>query len=784
MKKLLFALIFIFLAVLVNSQSLLVSGIVTDAKTKETIPGAVITIDSLTVVTDIDGKFEIEVSGAGLILVCNAAGYDEYSIQINATNFPEGKSLEIFMNVIDNELTTVVVSSGRFEQKLEEVPASVEVIKPYLIEQRASNNLEGALDMVSGLNLIDGQPSIRGGGGFAYGAGSRVMVLVDDMPMLAADAGDARWDFFGIENVAQVEVMKGASSALYGSSALNGVIHLRSKEAGNVPETRFQVLHGFYGDPIRSDSTGNRRDSTGALDKSMKWWGDQQPVFTAVSFNHLRKLGADMDLNLGGQLFSDQGYRMGENEQRGRLNGSFKWRVKKVKGLVAGVGANAVWRNGGNFLIWENADSGALRPSGGLDTATTSISFFKTKQFSVDPYIKYASGRHRHALRTRYYLTSNDNIGNQSSDAALFFAEYQYQFNLTEFQKLTGGVSVIKNVVNADLYGDHNSLNPSLYLQYDGTFFKKLTVSGGFRLERFTMNDTLYVNSIVFGKDTLQSEIRPVGRLGASYQIHNFTWVRASFGQGFRFPSVAERYVNTIIGALRLFPNPVLQPEMGWNAELGVRQAFKMGSVTGLLDIAGFYSRYKDMIEFNFGLHGPVSLPPFKRLGFKALNLEDALIRGVEGTITMAAKFKKVDVKVIAGYTFMDPVIQSNDSLYLLTRSDTTSRMLKYRFRHLVKADILLEWKHWTLGYSFRYFSFMENVDAILEQDLIVPGSKEYRRQNSTGAPVSDFRLGYTFAGKNNISLVINNAFNREYMTRPADIRPPRTIALQYILRF
>ena len=88
--------------------------------------------------------------------------------------------------------------------------------------------MDRIIDQVPGVNVVDGQANIRGGSGFSVGAGSRVLVLVDDLPMLAADAGDAKWSFLPTENLAQIEIIKGASSVTYGSSALSGSINIRT----------------------------------------------------------------------------------------------------------------------------------------------------------------------------------------------------------------------------------------------------------------------------------------------------------------------------------------------------------------------------------------------------------------------------------------------------------------------------------------------------------------------------------------------------------------------------
>ena len=130
------------------------------------------------------------------------------------------------------DFKTVVISAGKHAQRIEEVPVSMEVLKPKYIENSNQTTMETAVEQIPGVTVIDGQANIRGGSGFSYGAGSRVLVLVDDLPLLAGDAGDVKWSFLPIENIGQVEVIKGASSALFGSSALNGVINMRTVEIG------------------------------------------------------------------------------------------------------------------------------------------------------------------------------------------------------------------------------------------------------------------------------------------------------------------------------------------------------------------------------------------------------------------------------------------------------------------------------------------------------------------------------------------------------------------------
>ena len=65
------------------------------------------------------------------------------------------------------------------------------------------------------------------------------------MPLISGDAGQAQWSLIATENIHQVEVIKGASSSLYGSSALNGVINIRTAYPGNEPETKGKFSSWF-----------------------------------------------------------------------------------------------------------------------------------------------------------------------------------------------------------------------------------------------------------------------------------------------------------------------------------------------------------------------------------------------------------------------------------------------------------------------------------------------------------------------------------------------------------
>ena len=142
-------------------------------------------------------------------------GYESKMIEVDITNNTEK---DIFLTEESSELDVVVVSASKFEQKLEEVTVSVDVIGAKLIDSKNCVTLADVIRNAPGVQLIDGQLNIRAGSGWVMELGVG-MVMVDDMPILSADQGEVEFNLIPMENIEQMEIIKGASSSLYGSSA-------------------------------------------------------------------------------------------------------------------------------------------------------------------------------------------------------------------------------------------------------------------------------------------------------------------------------------------------------------------------------------------------------------------------------------------------------------------------------------------------------------------------------------------------------------------------------------
>lgn len=837
----------------------ILAGTVTDNATDETLIGAnVVMLSDKTIggSTDIDGKYSFTIPVGEHKVICSFVSMkaDTFSVAIESGKVT---TLNIEMGMNAEQLSTVVISAGKFEQKLEELTVSMDVIKPALIDNRGSTNITSALEQTPGLTIMDEEPQIRSGSGYSFGVGSRVAILVDDLPILNGDIGKAEWSFIPTENVEQIEVIKGASSVLYGSSALSGAINVRTAYPKEKPLTKVNIFTGFRSAILEEDASAGKRianffgmDASAANGK--KWW-DGVANFSGMNFMHSRRV-KQWDVVIGGNFLYDHGFlgpqkpisqidpeliskyptvlsELGyvdrENpsdtvadirnedvrEIRGRFNFNLRHRHKKISGLNYGLNGNFM-RSSKNFsLVWQATEydhSGLYRSYPGTMTLTEITTFY------LDPFVNYVTPRGvQHVFRSRILFNNSDNSNNQSVRSTVYLGEYQIQ---RTFEKMKG-LNVIAGAsgcyttskseifVGGDSSGVNNSKNFSLYMQLDQKFFKVVNVSMGVRGEYFQINDTEFV-------------VRPVFRAGLSWRAGRESYIRGSYGQGYRFPTIAEKYIMTSSGGLGVFPNPDLKPETSWNMELGFKQGFKLGKFFGYFDLVGFWQEFNNSIQFVMGRYSTEPLP-----GFKFLNTGKNRVRGIETSIMGGGQFTKaMGMTVIMGYTYTLPESVDPEEVFYsdsigssrinhthYSTSIDTMKILKYRFQHLANIDIEFTYKKWSLGYTFRYYSYMKNVDKVLyAMDSGVPaettigtgydvfdtgvidyrGDIEYTDKKGyeigskhPGNYVMDARISYQIADWLKAAFIVNNLLNREYSLRPLKMEQPRTASIQFTVK-
>ncbi len=753
--------------------------------------------------SDGNGFYQLSVPAGSCRLIARFTGMqtDTLSVDVQPN---ETTKLDITLKSFIKDLKQVDLKVGKFDKPLEEQTVTMLVLRPELIENKNTRSIETALDQTPGLNILDGEPQIRGGSGFTFGVGSKVAVIVDDMPMLSGDAGRPEWGFIPVENISQVEVIKGAASVLSGSAALSGSVHIRTAYPTSKPLTKIVVYSGAYSPPSVTGSN---------------WWSNY-PGIHGINFLHSKAYG-NLDVVIGGNLNMDHGYigppitdsivatvfpdtitNFTEKEmvsKRGRVNFNLRYRSKKVSGLNYGINGNFMLMHTNMPLAWLNDSTGLYRAYPGA--------IFMQDQliFNIDPFIQFLTQTDgKHYLRTRILHVDNEMSANQSNRSTTFYGDYMFQRSYQELKNLdfVGGLTSTFTNSFANIYAGSGSpnnqmLNVSAYAQLESKYNKALNISAGGRFEYFQLNDTV-------------TAFKPIFRAGANLKLYQETYLRGSYGQGFRFPTITERFIKTGVGNFGVFPNPNLKPESSWNAEIGIKQGIKLGGVMGYFDVAVFWQEYQNTIEYMFGIWRALTGDPQtlgQSAGFMFLNTGESRVSGIDASFAGQANFsKKSSMTFLLGYNYIVPktltpdYVYATDSMnrvftYNTTSLDGEKGILKYRFLHNVKLDAEYSYNQkFSFGASAKYFSKIVNMDAIIKdfeeittdttsdignwlQDLRY---MDYFNSHRFGNWIFDARISFNLSESHKFALIGSNIFNRSYSLRPLKIESPRQIMVQY----
>ncbi|MFN9583298.1 MAG: TonB-dependent receptor domain-containing protein [Bacteroidota bacterium] len=777
MRKALLLYLFLFglqLTGLYGQQSV-INGKIIDAITAEPLAYASVKLGGKPLlVADSSGIFRAEVQPGAYRFTITKTGYKLHERLIRV-GFDERITIVFEVEPAINELEKVVVSASRQERKLAREPVSITSVQPYLIANTASNTLSDVLNRVPGISVVEGQAIIRGSVGWSYNVGSRVMVLLDDMPLMGPDVGDVQWDLLPIEAAENIEVIKGPSSVLYGSSASSGTVSVRTGWAGNKPQTRIQLYQGVTDNPSRRQAI---------------WWErTSQPFNSGMFFSHKQKFG-QLDVVWSGNVDANRSFIELNDSYRARTYLKTRYRVKSVPGLSFGVNGNLLFKKGGRFFLWQDADTNILRPFLG----SSGEDYYRI--WSVDPHITFTKpGNYSLALRMRHYTITRfvDTVafpGENDALANIQALDFNVQKKWLKGLNSNSGLYLTRIWAVGNVYpGSHAGYSAAAFTQLEYEY-NKWNLSAGLRYEFTTLGE-------------IKASPGPLFRAGVNYQAAKKTFLRATYGEGFRFATIAERFVHDNVSQLSILPNPELRSEMGWYAEFGVKQGFRIGEFNASVDAAFFWQEYKDLIEFRFKQWKPdtgyidfsVTPPVFisipGKIGFRAINFDQTRTAGMEFTLEGDGRVGALGIRTLCGYTYTLPVdlttnpdfnnawFYTGQFFSSINGLDEVQRasILPYRNRHLVKTDIEFSLRKFMLGYGNFYYSVYDKIDAPLY--TLIPGIGRFLQNVGNGDWVHNLRLGYAVSGQATVALLINNFTNHEYAIRPARLDPPRTFLLQ-----
>lgn len=765
-NKIFYAAIFNFLLLFVTSIELhaqegILKGKIIDSEFKEPMIGVNILLkNGIGTVTDINGIYELKLPAGNNEITYKFIGYSTIHKNVKIDS---GQVLIMDLKISPEmlNLQTVVVSSSKYEKKIDEEIVSMEVLSQQFIQDYNAVTADKALARIPGVNLVGEQVNIRGGSGFTGGAGSRVMMLLDGLPYLQAQSGGIELNSLPMENLEQIEVIKGAASSLYGSSALNGIINVRTAwPKTDEPESKITMFFGTYSNPF---SKGK---------KDLIWWEDR-PMFGGMNFYHRKKF-KEFDYVVSGSYSEDKGYLSNSSQRRVRTMIKTRWRPHQFKRVTLGINANLASTGGEFFFLWRDFGDtiGRIVAPSRLELLNSKCACFDSLAYvpnevltsssvpiSIDPYFTFFDKKDNlHSFKTRYYFIRLRQSNGEDTDAGTVYSEYTFHSHVKKLEMdFVAGAAGNYSYIQSKITGTPNSKNAALFFQIDKKFFDRLTLTFGSRLEYIKL-------------DTLKSFYKPIFRGGINLQVFEATYIRASAGQGFRFPSVSEVFTTTIRNGITVVPNPDLEEETGWSAEVGVKQSFKISNWFGYFDVAGFVSQFNDMIDFAFANTGG--------LAFQAQNLLDkARISGFETSTSAQGKLFGIPFSFLIGYNFIEPKEITESA----KNNPNRKNVLNFRFKHSAKGDVSATYKKVSVGITGTYNSFIPNLDPNIAS---LPGIREFREKHDKGQAIFDVRLGYDMSENFKLTMLTKNIFNTQYMIRSSLVEAPRNYTVQLTYDF
>lgn len=665
MKKTLLILAFISFALAQTGQ---VSGTVFDAKTGEPIAGANVMVKNtfLGASADAEGKFLIKKVPIGTqIMMVSVIGYQVQEIEIEI--LPRTKQTVQFKmeeNVL--QAPQVTVTGNRKTQTYLESTVSIDVVDYKEIEERNAYSMEDVLNYKVGVSTINGQLSIRGSQGYTTGSGSRVLVLVDGVPMLSGDAGGINWDLIPVNQIESVEILKGSGSALYGANAMGGVVNIRTKEAGLKNKFGVQMSGGFYSQPYYEQwqfQDGRRKFVKSSFGRSQSF-GKHNFL---VSVDHLKTEG-----------MTEAGW-----ENRLNLIGKGKFNFTDNANLT--IYGNYKTGDHGFAATWDDAREPFAVSEDAKDDIVFSQNGYANANFNFTPSAKTHFNAKAYAYKTFWRTNWHEWDEPDSSRSGKYGGDLQFDSILGK-HSFTLGSSAIYSEVKSAIFDNHSSWDYAAFLQNDFELSERIHLSIGGRFDCHEVDDG-------------DAEQKFIPKLGIVWQPYPITSLRASWGKGFRGASVAEMFTSTQVLFLEVRPNPELVSETSTSYEMGLSHILP-GMV--FVNAAIFRNDYTNMIE-PLLVADSTEAGNIEKVYIKFQNFYQARIDGFEIDFRIPWVADKVTQQF--AYTFLNSQDLEKDE------------PLAYRNKHNFFTIVDMNGEKWKLGLEWRFLSRIDKVRIYQENE-------------------------------------------------------------------
>lgn len=551
----------------------------------------------------------------------------------------------------------IVVTASRTKQQLDQVPVSLSMVTAEDIKRRSPTDLIGALETTPGVHFVGDQINIRGSSGYAFGAGNKVLLLLDGVPIHASDTGEINWDALPPLDIEQIEVLKGAGSSVWGASALGGVVNIITRSPQ--PRAKFLVATnlGKYDRPYY---------------REWEWTdhGRLHYVRTDLSYSQqFHRLGVQISAG----RFKSTGYTQLGNFTKYNLTTKVNYRFANDINWTNYAGYSYIHR--GFFVQWKGQNDPYQVDEANLNNyaATNQINLYS--KLAIPLSARFAISFRASLVRT---LMGNQFGGSSDFNPAIGQgAEWQTDWLACHGHQITFGMQYQHDAGSTKFFGDHRGYFIGPFLQDEWRMRENLRVTVGFRYDRYQLIDG--------PKEDLFCP-----RIGINWQPEPRTSLRASSGSGFRAATIVERFLELANMNFKIKANPHLKAEKSWAHELGWRQYLNPNCN---FDVALFRTDYQNLIEPHLDLiRGQIQFR----------NIFNARIQGIELTTNLKAPFRIGHLKFFSNWQASLTAMDHRDLRW--------NEPLTYRPKLLATIKSAFQFGNAELQIDYRYASRIEAV--------------------------------------------------------------------------
>lgn len=230
-----------------NAQTVTVSGTVRNESSKESVPSVSVRIKGTEqgTYTDPNGEFSLKVTKLPVTLVFTSIGYLDQEVTVSDASKPISVDFKV-NNALGQE---VVIAATRAPQRIIESPVTVERMSSSAIRSNPAATYYEGLANLKGVDVHTASLTFRTvtTRGFVSSGNTRLNQLVDGMDNQAPGLNFAVSSIVGLteQDVDNIEILSGASSALYGSGGMNGTVLISSKNPFKYQGLSYNIKQGI-----------------------------------------------------------------------------------------------------------------------------------------------------------------------------------------------------------------------------------------------------------------------------------------------------------------------------------------------------------------------------------------------------------------------------------------------------------------------------------------------------------------------------------------------------------